>query len=323
MALTRRLPAVLRWGPETHELVAVGLSGHVRVVQDRLVPLLPELTQNQLAELVGLDDRGWHRLLADPSAVGLLCAGLGSAEPAATVAALLDGLRARPGAMVHGIPVDVSSARTAPVFARLDAAFDGAADHGEAELERVGHILRAALGAAAANEYVESVIVGCVRTISVRRDASRTPSSSSWPPLPGYLRLWNADLGDLCWTVDALVHEAVHGLLYMIEEQESWFTDRAAWRTSSMRSPWSGRDLPLHSFVHACFVWFALLCFWADAELDGADGMFRQASKGFESGRLPVLIRSLHTVDAGVREVLLELVAQAEQVISCVREPVR
>ncbi|MFJ9696303.1 aKG-HExxH-type peptide beta-hydroxylase [Kitasatospora sp. NPDC101183] len=316
LALTRRLPAALRWRPDTHEVVAAALSGHVRVLQNRIVPLLPELPRARLAELAHLDDRSWHRLLTDPSAPGLLGGGLGPEEPAAAVQALLDGARARPVARVHGIPVDVSNARTAPVFARLDAAFDGAADHGEAGLAGLGQALGAALAALSTNAYVQGLITGCVRVISVRRDASRTPSSSSWPSLPGYIRLWNADRGDLGWLMDAVLHEAVHGLLYMVEEQESWFTDPAAPWASSMRSPWSGRDLPLHSFVQACFVWFALVCFWREAEVEGADGMFRRAARGFEDGRLPAVIRSLPAVDPAVREVLLDLAAQARDLVS-------
>ncbi|MFD7643446.1 HEXXH motif-containing putative peptide modification protein [Kitasatospora sp. NPDC059795] len=327
LTLTRRLPGVLRWGPGMSEVVAVALHSHLRVVQDGLAPLLPKLPRTQLGELARLDDLAWHRLLADPSAFGLLKGGLGRAEPAADVEALLERVRARPGLRVHGIEVDTSSRRTAPVFARVDAAFNGASDYGGAELGQLERLLGATLTAAASNEHVETLITGCVRVISMRREASRAPSSSSWPSLPGYIRLWNAEQGDLALRVDAVIHEAVHCLLYMIEEQENWFTDQAAAWGSSMRSLWSGRDLPLHSFVHACFVWFALTCFWAEARVEGADDMFRRAATGFDGGRLPAVVRSMRAVDVGVREVLLDLAAQAEEVLARratrLREPVR
>jgi hypothetical protein len=34
------------------------------------------------------------------------------------------------------------------------------------------------------------------------------------------------------------------------------------------RSPWSGNRIPLHSLVHASFVWFGLLSFWCQLAQD-------------------------------------------------------
>jgi hypothetical protein len=61
---------------------------------------------------------------------------------------------------------------------------------------------------------------------------------------------------------EALVHEAIHSVIYRLELFQSLYTDeRAAW-TEEIVSPWSGRTLKLHSFVHASYVWFGIWNFW-------------------------------------------------------------
>jgi HEXXH motif-containing protein len=65
---------------------------------------------------------------------------------------------------------------------------------------------------------------------------------------------------------DALVHEAVHALLYMDELETRWLTAGSG-HDAYVRSPWSGRDLLLRQFLQACFVWYGLACFWSRAAL--------------------------------------------------------
>ncbi len=60
--------------------------------------------------------------------------------------------------------------------------------------------------------------------------------------------------------VEALVHESVHQYLYRMELLHGDFCDLAA--PGRHRSPWSGNRIPLHSLVHACFVYYALLGLW-------------------------------------------------------------
>jgi hypothetical protein len=61
-------------------------------------------------------------------------------------------------------------------------------------------------------------------------------------------------------------------------------------------SPWSGRTLHIHSFLHACFVWFGLSRFWEQAVADASlaqgevDALRDQARLGF--GR-PALAEAL------------------------------
>jgi hypothetical protein len=65
--------------------------------------------------------------------------------------------------------------------------------------------------------------------------------------------------GAIC---DAIVHEAIHALVYRLEIIIPLFTDSAAAAAARAESPWSGRSLDLLSLVHACFVWFGLWTFW-------------------------------------------------------------
>jgi HEXXH motif-containing protein len=62
--------------------------------------------------------------------------------------------------------------------------------------------------------------------------------------------------------METMLHEAIHSFIYEIEATE-WLTrgDEAV----QLRSPWTGNPLPLHAFVHACFVWFGLWHFWLKA----------------------------------------------------------
>jgi hypothetical protein len=46
-------------------------------------------------------------------------------------------------------------------------------------------------------------------------------------------------------------------------QSEPWgLVDFHEEREPVLVSPWSGRDLPLSTYLHACFVWFALVHFW-------------------------------------------------------------
>jgi len=63
---------------------------------------------------------------------------------------------------------------------------------------------------------------------------------------------------------DALVHEAIHALLYMQLYRAPWGTSHGAYAPDvRVVSPWTGAALPVTSFLQACFVWYGLLHFWS------------------------------------------------------------
>ena len=69
---------------------------------------------------------------------------------------------------------------------------------------------------------------------------------------------------------DALLHEAIHSLLFIYEEIAGPFvaSDKLA-QEAQIVSPWSGRALPLQQFTHACLVWYGLYWFWTTARARG------------------------------------------------------
>lgn len=76
--------------------------------------------------------------------------------------------------------------------------------------------------------------------------------------------------------VEGLLHEAIHQRLYRLEAAGGSFCDLG--EAPTFRSPWSGARLPLHSLVHACFVWYGLLTMWAGvADARGPAGEQRHA----------------------------------------------
>ena len=136
-----------------------------------------------------------------------------------------------------------------------------------------------------------TAVEALVQVISlVRAPKSLTGTQSfSNKPVIGRMVLANADSNR--WTVskiaDAIVHEAIHALIYKLELTNCLYLDYSIEGESfTVVSPWSGRTLPLHSFVHACFVWFGLWSFWSLASADeaGAAELKSKAAKGFLAG---------------------------------------
>ncbi len=80
----------------------------------------------------------------------------------------------------------------------------------------------------------------------------------------GRTHVMNPDIVPVEFIVEVLVHEAIHTVLYMIEEVESWMPDdETALRIGiSVVSDWSGNKLSIRSYFQAIFVWFGLYNFW-------------------------------------------------------------
>jgi hypothetical protein len=64
---------------------------------------------------------------------------------------------------------------------------------------------------------------------------------------------------------EALVHEAIHALLYMHERWQPWVAVALHDPTPRVLSPWTGSVLPVRPFLQASFVWYGILQFWAVA----------------------------------------------------------
>lgn len=124
--------------------------------------------------------------------------------------------------------------------------------------ESIAHALQA-IGNVNANAY--EFVCASLLTIAVRKDLqSNYPFSSSWRTLPGFAAFSNVHSSPVqqAFLMNALIHEAVHSALYCIEGRGRFITGSVA----RMTSPWTGASLRAESYVHACFVWFALANFW-------------------------------------------------------------
>ncbi|QTE21990.1 hypothetical protein [Polaribacter cellanae] len=64
--------------------------------------------------------------------------------------------------------------------------------------------------------------------------------------------------------VEALVHEAVHSYLYMIEVLKPWMPDFESSRKfgNQVASFWTGNLISVRSFTQAVFIWYSLYNFW-------------------------------------------------------------
>lgn len=92
------------------------------------------------------------------------------------------------------------------------------------------------------------------------------------------------------WTVlkivNDLIHESVHAMIYKIELVSPLYMDYGISTVLKATSPWSNRLLNLHSFVHACFVWYALYSFWQRFADSGGEARAHRekARRGFLGG---------------------------------------
>src|SRR5215510_8572220 len=70
---------------------------------------------------------------------------------------------------------------------------------------------------------------------------------------------------------EVLAQETIHQYLYKTEVADGNFCDLT--EVPTYRSPWTGNRIPLHSFVHACFVWYGLLTLWCQLsrQVGGSD----------------------------------------------------
>jgi HEXXH motif-containing protein len=124
----------------------------------------------------------------------------------------------------------------------------------------IGAVAR--LAGARAPRALDFINAHMKKVLLCRSGAIDGASSASNRELVGFCVLTNMHApGDhVLVCAEALVHESIHQYLYKTEVESGNFCDLNEVRT--YRSPWSGNRIPLHSLIHACFVWYGLLTFW-------------------------------------------------------------
>jgi len=118
---------------------------------------------------------------------------------------------------------------------------------------------------------------------------------------------------------EALVHEAIHAVLYMDEQQDAWVLDEALYAGPlRINSPWTGNRLPLRPFLQAAFVWYGILAFWSRGRSsaafapDAVRARLNEAATGFLRGRL------LDRVGPTIDRLSPELVQSVDELQRCV-----
>ncbi len=146
-----------------------------------------------------------------------------------------------------------------------------AARYAESARPAVSAVVDAAYRALARVPTAAAFVAAQLGTVVLRTSTTPAASSSNRTHV-GVVVLTNidaqADAELVC--AEALLHESVHQFLYRVEQQHGPICDLDA--TRRYRSPWSGNRIPLHSFVHACFVYQALLAFWSRYAAAGDEG---------------------------------------------------
>ena len=134
-------------------------------------------------------------------------------------------------------------------------------------------------------------------------------NSCSHYGFPRRTQLWNLHLAvdDICAIANALVHEAIHSFLYAIELKLPFIA--GAPQMVRIKSPWSGNDPSMYSYIHACFVWFGLSHFWKRAKARDlrpeAGRYLKAAQRGFRKTKLDEpLLDFVEHVHIGVRRAI-------------------
>lgn len=146
--------------------------------------------------------------------------------------------------------------------------------------------LRVRNGAASLRALIEV----CARVVVMRKSPTKLFYSFSSCYSVGRIAFVNPQLVSESVIADALVHEAIHAYLYMHDPTPLWgLKPDVRDEPSGVQSPWSGRALPLCTFLHACFVWYGLFFFWAQVMRSPSDEShlrIARASSGFMKGPL-------------------------------------
>lgn len=165
------------------------------------------------------------------------------------------------------LPVDLDSPNAS---AELLGATEGTVSWKTLERQKREPVLRdlglAYRGIIASSPVFDTFLPKFARVIVLRRDDHPQFCSFSSRYHVGRITLINPHLIDEVLQAEALVHEAVHSLLFMQDQRPFWGLQwTGGEEPGNALSPWTGRPLPVSTFLQACFVWYGLFTFWGHA----------------------------------------------------------
>jgi HEXXH motif-containing protein len=186
-------------------------------------------------------------------------------------------------------------------------------------VRRVGDAMRRT---ASVNAEVIDTVRMFTTVVVCRKSADRRPgfASMSWPALAGKTALLDAHdprLG-VERIAQALVHEAIHSVLFATEACEAFAVDSPELDRATAVSPWSRRQLPIRNYLHACFVWYGLWCFWTLAREGRAFApapaatLLARAELGF---RGPSLLAPLTPLRRYLAPAVLDGIAESQETV--------
>ena len=205
-----------------------------------------------------------------------------------------------------------------------EVAVDGRSPHALASYAGIGapgaeHHRHAAAGVSAVTDALDRLpaaigaFVGRMTQVLLVRTGGAGFGSSSWPALVGCAAVTNPQLAEPAQLVELIVHESVHGFLYRLEATtRPWFGSADARSAARLPSPWTGRLLAPHSFVHAVLVWYALGHLWRRASGPGAAERAAAARVGFRApDALTATVTRIDGLTTPVRRLLAQAIATA------------
>ncbi|MBN9297037.1 MAG: hypothetical protein J0I41_08495 [Filimonas sp.] len=164
--------------------------------------------------------------------------------------------------------------------------------------------------------FASGLIDRFLKILILEEDMSdlETPGSYSQSSTIGMSTIINIQCpaATIYFIADALLHETIHCYLFTIERITGDFAIYEEIKKSNrkIRSPWSGRHIEVHFFIHACFVWYGLQSFWrkhneSSNKVNGEPReYFNKAQKGFSGALLtkhlnglPIPPRILEAID--------------------------
>jgi hypothetical protein len=323
------LPRTLMWGTDGKEFEAVQLQ-YAQRISEALSAMLamlrtesPDLADSITTHLSRASDDTIDRVLLAPSVSQKLLWVGGSATE---IGQFLDGClrmealdQERPthgtlplwGALgdcvlrdtgefvwwdpVEGqLPVDLESPDDIALGAALPAEAVGWTTLGcEEQQLALGSLTEALLRVRSVGPSLRALIHVCARVVVLRKRPTKLFCSFSSCYSVGRIWLVNAQLVSESLIAEALVHEAIHAYLYMHEPTPLWgLKPDVRDELGTVQSPWSGRALPLCTFLHACFVWYGLFFFWSQVMRSAHSPVYEarrgiaRASSGFMKGSL-------------------------------------
>lgn len=105
-----------------------------------------------------------------------------------------------------------------------------------------------------------------LQTVLLRKMSQRDfgYTSVSARPFVGRATLVNAESNkvDSARLCSSIIHESVHNYLYRIEQFGYFVSNLDQGINTTVLSPWTGNPIRLLTYIHACFVYFALTKFW-------------------------------------------------------------